>query len=284
MLEHLDELVVKRGVPAEGPGAGVRPNARASAREATLAADDARAARGLRRAGAGGAVDARRSGIGHRLEPRPIVLRTYVAAAGDSYRGDARRPDARVEHAATCRSSRCSAAAGSKDTWVLPTVRSARVRCWRPPAPIGWSAATTRAAEPRGRQSVLARPLRRARGAHRAAAAQHRRRAWPTRIRPTIRVRAVGAAAGAGRPASCCPSELGEHDAAARARRGHARPHRSGRARTPACATTLNELRRLASVVRDRLSIDTWRILNQLHQDIRLRHGPHPVRRRARRT
>ena len=35
----------------------------------------------------------------------------------------------------------------------------------------------------------------------------------------------------------------------------------------------LNEVRRLASVVRDRLSIDTWRILNQLHQDMRLRHG-----------
>ncbi len=37
---------------------------------------------------------------------------------------------------------------------------------------------------------------------------------------------------------------------------------------------TLNELRRLAGAVRDRLSMDTWRILNQLHQDFRLRHGP----------
>jgi len=36
---------------------------------------------------------------------------------------------------------------------------------------------------------------------------------------------------------------------------------------------TLTELRRIAAVVRDRLSIDTWRILNQLHQDLRLRHG-----------
>ena len=35
----------------------------------------------------------------------------------------------------------------------------------------------------------------------------------------------------------------------------------------------LNEVRRLASVVRDRLSIDTWRILNLLQQDMRLRHG-----------
>jgi uncharacterized circularly permuted ATP-grasp superfamily protein/uncharacterized alpha-E superfamily protein len=36
---------------------------------------------------------------------------------------------------------------------------------------------------------------------------------------------------------------------------------------------TLEELRRIASNVRDRLSIDTWRILNQLRQDFRLRHG-----------
>jgi len=37
--------------------------------------------------------------------------------------------------------------------------------------------------------------------------------------------------------------------------------------------TTLGEVRRVAAAVRDRLSIDTWRILNQLHQDFRLRHG-----------
>ena len=36
---------------------------------------------------------------------------------------------------------------------------------------------------------------------------------------------------------------------------------------------TLEELRRIASNVRDRLSIDTWRILNQLRQDFRVRHG-----------
>jgi uncharacterized circularly permuted ATP-grasp superfamily protein/uncharacterized alpha-E superfamily protein len=36
---------------------------------------------------------------------------------------------------------------------------------------------------------------------------------------------------------------------------------------------TLGEVRRLASSVRDRLSVDTSRILNQLHQDFPLRHG-----------
>src|SRR5262249_37620982 len=37
--------------------------------------------------------------------------------------------------------------------------------------------------------------------------------------------------------------------------------------------TTLTQLRRLSSMVRDRLSVDTSRILNQIHQDFRLRHG-----------
>jgi uncharacterized alpha-E superfamily protein len=36
---------------------------------------------------------------------------------------------------------------------------------------------------------------------------------------------------------------------------------------------TFEEVRRIASAVRDRLSIDTWRILNQLRQDFRVRHG-----------
>jgi uncharacterized alpha-E superfamily protein len=36
---------------------------------------------------------------------------------------------------------------------------------------------------------------------------------------------------------------------------------------------TLTDLRRTASAVRDRLSVDTWRILNQLHEDFSLRQG-----------
>ncbi len=37
--------------------------------------------------------------------------------------------------------------------------------------------------------------------------------------------------------------------------------------------STLNEVRRIATVVRDRLSVDTWRILSLLQHDVRLRHG-----------
>lgn len=32
---------------------------------------------------------------------------------------------------------------------------------------------------------------------------------------------------------------------------------------------TPNQLRRFTSIVRDRLSVDTWRILNQLHYGVR---------------
>jgi uncharacterized alpha-E superfamily protein len=36
---------------------------------------------------------------------------------------------------------------------------------------------------------------------------------------------------------------------------------------------TLMEIRRIAMAVRDRLSLDTWRILSQLHLDVPVRHG-----------
>ena len=37
--------------------------------------------------------------------------------------------------------------------------------------------------------------------------------------------------------------------------------------------TTLGEVRRIATTVRDRISLDTWRILNQLQPELRPRHG-----------
>ena len=37
--------------------------------------------------------------------------------------------------------------------------------------------------------------------------------------------------------------------------------------------TTLGEVRRIATTVRDRISLDTWRILNQLQPELRLRQG-----------
>ena len=96
-------------------------------------------------------------------------------------------------------------------------------------------------------------------------------RASPTRTRPTTRARSsallhllVGL--------RLLPEELGqdtwlrkleEDTSDLIARQG---PHTGLR-------NALNEVRRLASAVRDRLSIDTWRILNQLHQDMRVRQG-----------
>ena len=90
----------------------------------------------------------------------------------------------------------------------------------------------------------------------------------------------VGAAARAGRRSSCCPS-VSRADAAARARAGDARRSSSSRARTRACARRSTSCGGSPPIVRDRLSIDTWRILNQLHQDFRLRHGRIQLRRRA---
>ncbi len=160
----------------------------------------------------------------------------------------------------------------SKDTWVLShgpvsavTLLHAR------PIRSRFEPSTTELAQPRRRESLLARPLRRTRRAHRPAAAQLRLAPGRIRTRPTIR----------GRCRRCCtcwsslrvlPEELGQDTWLRKleedtldliARQG---PHTGLR-------NALNEVRRLASVVRDRLSIDTWRILNLLQQDMRLRQG-----------
>lgn len=49
-----------------------------------------------------------------------------------------------------------------------------------------------------------------------------------------------------------------------------------GDAHLDALRVSLGEVRRIAAAVRDRLSVDTWRILNQLQQDSRSRHGRVP--------
>jgi len=44
-------------------------------------------------------------------------------------------------------------------------------------------------------------------------------------------------------------------------------------AQTSVLRNALGDVRRIAAAVRDRLSLDTWRILHQLQQDFRVRHG-----------
>ena len=269
VLEHLDQLVMKPAFPTE-------------AREPVFGRklSDPRDSRRSRQSCARGpdhfvaqeqvALSTAPVWHQHRMEPRPVVFRTYVAAAGDSYVGDARRTDARLGHAR--RADRVDAAR-RRQQGHLGAVGGTRE--------LGDAAAAGRVAdaagargkrpaEPRGRQPVLAGTLRRARRACDSASAQRRRAPDRSGYRPTR--------------ASCrhcftCWSSWRCSPSASRStcRRASSKrtcssfifkenPHAGLR-------QTLNELRRIAAVVRDRLSIDTWRILNQLHQDLRLRHG-----------
>ncbi len=198
------------------------------------------------------------------------MFRTYVGAAGDSF---AVMPGGltRVSSAEDVPIVSMQRGGKSKDTWILADGPVSAVSLLAPGRSDAARAGDDRAPQPRRREPLLARPLRRALRAHRPAPAQPSCHAWRTRTRPTTRARSrrfcrllVGL--------RLLPEELGEDTWLRKleedtsdliARQG---PHTGLR-------NALNEVRRLASAVRDRLSIDTWRILNQLHQDMRVRQG-----------
>ena len=115
--------------------------------------------------------------LGQKLEPRPLVMRMYVAAAGDSY---AVMPGGLTRIAAHGDVPIVSMqrGGGSKDTWVLADGPVSSMSLLAPPTiEIQRERANRRSSEPRGGQPVLAGTLRRASGALRAAAAQRRRAA-----------------------------------------------------------------------------------------------------------
>ena len=116
------QLVDQAGVPDEGTGAGLRPAAQRP-REQRRSARDSRAARttSSRRS---------RSTLSTRAGVAPAQPRTAPDRVQDLrrrrrrlVRGDAGRADARRQHAATCRSSRCSAAAAARTPGCSRTVR-----------------------------------------------------------------------------------------------------------------------------------------------------------------
>ena len=147
---------------------------------------------------------------------------------------------------------------GSKDTWVLSDSPVSQVTLL-PTAPtsVRQRAAIRRPAEPRRRQPVLARALRRAGGAHRAPAAQHASCVCRCRIRATRRVELSALM----RRDGCAASAAGADGGAVAGRASETQEIfqlrcSSGSARR-SCGDTLTEVRRLAASVRDRLSIDT---------------------------
>jgi uncharacterized circularly permuted ATP-grasp superfamily protein/uncharacterized alpha-E superfamily protein len=208
--------------------------------------------------------------MGQKLESRPLVLRTYVAAAGDSY---AVMPGGLTRIAASGEVPIVSMqrGGGSKDTWVLtdgpvspmsllapPTIRSQRERRSgdlpsRVADNLFWLGRYAERVEHSVRllRSVVAR-----------LTDEDASEVTPERtalVKVLVSLELLPASLREPLPARDVEQEL---------LASLFRPSPGTRMRE-----TLEDLRRISSNVRDRLSIDTWRILNQLRQDFRLRHG-----------
>jgi uncharacterized circularly permuted ATP-grasp superfamily protein/uncharacterized alpha-E superfamily protein len=267
VLEHLEDLVIKPTFPSEvqEPVFGRRLSHRE--RHVLVAALRARPEDFVAQAH----VELSTAPVWHRhgLEPRPIVFRTYVAAAGDSF---AVMPGGltRVSSTQDVPIVSMQRGGGSKDTWVLSHGPVSVVSLLTPTDAIRLEPATTelpsRVAENLfwlGRYVERAEHIVRLLRSFVSRLAVQDTTDDPHQLSTLLRV-LVGL--------GVLPDELGRDTSLRKieedtidliAEQG---PHTG-------LKNALNGVRRLAGVVRDRLSIDTWRILNLLHQDMRLRHG-----------
>ncbi len=195
-----------------------------------------------------------------RLVPRPFVLRVYAAATPDGWQvmpgGFCRisdQPDARAVS--------MGEGVESADVWVLADKPG---RDDQPAADAGEGAHRAhprQSAEPRGRQSVLVRPLSRARGGDAAAGA------LPLRARGRSR-RADERRAPIDRAAEGPAGRLGRDRMPT-----HGRARRRRRRAKRRCAIPRTTARRFrsrararyaASVIRERLTPQTWQLIGRL--------------------
>jgi uncharacterized alpha-E superfamily protein len=267
MLEHLDQLVIKRAFPTE-----VREpifGRKLSEREKSLLSAELRARPDHFVAQEQVSLSAAPVWHQHKMETRPVVFRTYVAAAIDSY---AVMPGGltRVSSTHDVPIVSMQHGGGSKDTWVLSDGPVSPVTLL---APAGTPTRPERAGSDlpsRVAESLfwLGRYAERAEHTIRLLRSVVVRVADldttdPLELSALLHV-LVDLAMLPELFAENVPLRQLEEDMLAFIFKEN--PHDGLR-------STLTELRRIAAVVRDRLSIDTWRILNQLHPDLRVRHG-----------
>lgn len=208
--------------------------------------------------------------VGQKLEPRPLVLRAYVAWAGDRYivmpGGLTRVGGGRGMSVVSMQSG-----GGSKDTWVLSDKPVSQVTLL--PTTAGSVRQARRAANVPSR--VADNLFWLGRQAERAEHMLRLLRSMVTRlpqqatldenselaaiIRTMVALGMLPQALSGGMPLRVLEQEMFEFLFKRTARSELRR--------------TLGEVRRLAASVRDRLSVDTTRILNQVQQDFRIRHG-----------
>jgi uncharacterized circularly permuted ATP-grasp superfamily protein/uncharacterized alpha-E superfamily protein len=203
---------------------------------------------------------------GARLEPRAIVVRVYAAADGDGY---AVMPGGltRVADATTSSVVSMQSGGGSKDTWILSDGPVAPVSLL---APAGTPVAVDRAPKDLSSRVAdnlfwLGRYAERCENLVRVFRAATSRLVEAVSIEDApelaamVRAMATLKLLPAEAPASGSIAELETQVLAALLAED----------RQPGLRDTLGQLRHVAWLVRDRLSGDAWRILNQLHQDLR---------------
>jgi uncharacterized alpha-E superfamily protein len=268
VLEHLDQIVAKRAFQSSGrePVFGRK----LGDKEKSALADEMRARPEEFVGQEQVALSTAPVWLPHKLEPRPITLRAYVATSGDSY---VVMPGGltRVAGSSDVPIVSMQRGGGSKDTWVLsdgpvnpvtllmPVSASARLERRAADLPsrvadnLFWL----------GRQAERAEHVLRLFRSLVVRFDQEDATGNASELDDLLRVLAALEMLPDGLIGQKAPRDVEQEIFAFLFRL------------TPPSALrlTLTELRRLASMVRDRLSIDTSRILNQLHQDFRLRHG-----------
>jgi uncharacterized circularly permuted ATP-grasp superfamily protein/uncharacterized alpha-E superfamily protein len=267
VLEHLEDLVAKPAFPSKGQEPVFGRNLSGRERQALAEAIRARPEDFVAQAHV--KLSSAPVWHHHRLEPRPIVFRTYVAAAGDSF---AVMPGGLTRVSGTQEVPIVSMQRGgkSKDTWVLSHGPVSAVSLLTSADPIRLEPATTelpsRVAENLfwlGRYVERAEHIVRLLRSFVSRLADQDTTDDPRQVTTLLQL-LVGL--------RVLPEELARDTWLRKLEEdtidliAKQSPHTGLR-------NALYEVRRLAGVVRDRLSIDTWRILNLLHQDMRLRHG-----------
>jgi len=264
VLDHLGELVVKRAFPRD-----VREpifGETLSESEKAALADEIRARPYDFVAQEKIALSTAPVWLDHRLEPRSLVVRAYATAARDSYMV---MPGAltRVANAPQSTVVSMQSGGGSKDTWVLSNgpvspvtlLPSAEgpVVLERAPTDLPSRVADNlfwlgRYAE---RSEGLVRLLR-------SAASRLTDESGSTDAPELSALLQTMTAM------DLLPRRFGERVPLADLEQEILAMIFKQR-RQSSLRQTLNQLRQFATVARDRLSIDTWRILNQLHHDVR---------------
>jgi uncharacterized circularly permuted ATP-grasp superfamily protein/uncharacterized alpha-E superfamily protein len=272
VIEHLDQIVIKPafGSVARAPVFGGKLSKKE--RESLIAAIQARPHEYVGQEQV--ALSTAPVWANDRLEPRPVVLRAYVTAGGDSFSvmpGGLARVSASAEDPIVSMQS----GGGSKDAWVLA---GESVRAVAPSNSTGQLARTER--------SAIELPSRVADNLYWLGRYAERLEDTLRRLRCLV-TRMVDESGSEGSPELLALSQalhrLGaiptrfenrvilpalERDVLQRVYN----PTLSGSVRS-----LLGRIRQLAAIVRDRCSADTWRILNQLQADSRSRPGRLPM-------